>query len=128
MSGELGFEMDRREGFVRVYGTGMWTPEQASVHFVKLRQAIQGLRAIRQPALVLVDLSRAAVQTAEVAEAVSHGTTMIYRDADFVSLVTPSALLALQMKRAAKVPNLAVFGEIGPALDWLAARRAEMRV
>jgi hypothetical protein len=128
MSGELNFEMDRERGFICVRGTGMWTPEQASVHFVKLRQAIGGLRAIRQPVLVLVDLTGALVQTAGVAEAVSHGTARIYNDADFVALVAASVLLGLQMKHAAKVPNFAVFSEMDLALEWLAARRAEMHV
>ena len=128
MSGELSFEMDHREGFIRVRGTGLWTAEQASVHFVKLRQAVEGLRAIRQPVLVLVDLSRAAVQPSDVAEAVSHGTARMYRDADFVALIASSVLLGMQMKRAAKVSNFAVFTEMDPALEWLAARRADMRV
>lgn len=128
MPGELSFEMDHREGFIRVRGAGMWTPEQASVHFVKLRQAIEGLRAIRQPVLVLVDLSLATVQTGEVAEAISHGTARIYNEADYVALFAGSVLLAMQMKHAAKVPNFAVFTEMALAQDWLVARRAEMRV
>lgn len=128
MPGDLSFEMDHREGFIRVRGTGMWTPEQASVHFVQLRQAIEGLRAIRQPVLVLVDLSRANVQTGEVAEAITHGTSRIYNDADYVALVAASVLLAMQMRHAAKAPNLAVFTDMMLAMDWLVARRAEMRV
>jgi hypothetical protein len=95
---------------------------------VKLRQAIEGLRAIRQPVLVLVDLSRANVQTGEVAEAITHGTSRIYNDADYVALVAASVLLAMQMRRAAKAPNLAVFTDMMLAMDWLVARRAEMRV
>lgn len=128
MPGELSFEMDHREGVIRVRGVGMWTPEQASVHFVKLRQAIEGLRAIRQPVLVLVDLTRATVQTGEVAEAISHGTARIYNAADYVALVAGSVLLGMQMKHAAKVTNFSVFTDMALAQDWLAARRAEMRV
>lgn len=128
MDGTLTFEIDRPEGLIRVRGTGLWTAAQASVHFVKLRHAIESLRAIRLPVLVLVDLSESAVQTADVAEAVSHGTASIYRDADFVALVAGSALLGMQMKRAAKVPNMAVFNDVAPALAWLETRRATLRV
>lgn len=126
MGGELTFAMDDRNGLIRVRGVGMWTAEQADAHFIELRRAIEGLRAIRRPVLVLVDLSAANVQTGEVAEAISDGTARIYRDADFVALVAGTALLGLQMKRAAKVPNFAVFSELRPALDWLALRRADV--
>jgi hypothetical protein len=128
MAGELTFDMDHREGFIRVCGTGLWTPEQAAVHFIALRQAIEGLRAIRQPVLVLVDLSAAAVQTASVAEAVSDGTMRIYRDADYVALIAGTTLLRLQMKRSAKVENLEIFNEAEQAVTWLRARLAELRV
>lgn len=128
MPGELTFEMDHDRGFIRVCGTGVWTPEQASVHFVKLRQAVEGLRAIRQPVLVLVDLSGAALQPSEVTEAVSHGTGRIYSDADFVAVVVASILLGVQIKRASQARNVTLFGEIDGALAWLAAKRAEVRV
>ncbi len=127
MSGELTFEMDHRDGLVRVRGTGLWTPEQVSVHFVALRRAIDGLRAIRQPVLVLVDLRQAAVQMMHVAQAVTDGTSRIYGNADYVALVAGSTLLGMQMKHMAKVPNFAVFSEMEPALDWLAARRGALR-
>ena len=128
MSGDLTFEMDHVEGFIRVFGTGIWTPEQASVHFVQLRQAVEGLRAIRQPVLVLVDLTAADLQPTAVAEAVRHGTARVYRDADFVAVVVASILLGIQMKRASSARNVALFGEVTQALDWLAQRRVEMRV
>lgn len=128
MAGELSFEMDREGGFIRVRGTGMWTVEQASAHFIALHHVIGTLRAIRQPVLVLVDLSAAAVQTAAVAEQVGEGTARIYREADFVALVAGTTLLALQMKRASKAPNLAVFNDMAPAIGWIEARRADLRV
>ncbi len=128
MAGELTFEMDHREGIIRVRGTGMWTPEQASAHFVALHHAIESLRAIRQSVFVLVDLSGAVVQTAAVAEEVRAGTARIYGETDFVALIAGTALLAMQMKYVAKAPNMAVFSEMAPAMGWIQARRAELGV
>lgn len=123
MSGSLSFVIDDEEGLIRVAGRGMWTPEQAAIHFIELHRAILGLRAIRKPVLVLVDLREAAVQTAEVAEAVRDGTSRIYRDADHVAVVYASTLVILQIKRAARVPNLASFQDMDEAMTWLRARR-----
>jgi hypothetical protein len=63
-----------------------------------------------------------------VAEAVRHGTARIYRDADFVAVVIAPILLGIQMKRASSARNVALFGEMTQALEWLAQRRVEMRV
>jgi hypothetical protein len=126
MSGALTFEMDDAANLVRVCGTGLWTPEQTLIHFLELHRAILGLRAVRRKVLVVVDLRAAAVQTAETAAAVRDGTARIYRDADYVAIVCSSALVAMQMKRAAQVPNLATFAELGEALDWMNERRVAL--
>ncbi len=128
MSGSLTFEMDDPDGFVRVRGTGFWTPEQAAFHFIALRHAVEGLRAIRRPVFVLVDLAAAALQPDRVMEAVSDGTASIYGDADFVAMVVGTRLLGLQMRRAHRAPNFAIFQAVEPAAAWLQMRRAELRV
>jgi hypothetical protein len=123
MSGSLSFEMDDAESIVRVRGVGLWTPEQAMLHFLALHRAIAGLRAVRRKVLVLVDLREAAVQSAETAEAVSVGTARIYGAADHVAIVHASMLVAMQMKRAAQVPGLASFADLDEALAWIRAKR-----
>jgi hypothetical protein len=122
----LSFEMDDEEGLVRVRGAGLWTPEQTAIHFIELHRAIIGLRAVRRKVLVLVDLREAAVQSAETAAAVRDGTARMYREADYVAIVHASQLVAMQMKRAAAVPNLAAFDAMDAALGWLRARRDAM--
>jgi hypothetical protein len=126
MSGQLCFEMDDVETIVRVRGTGLWTPEQTIIHFIALHRAILGLRAVRRKVLVLVDLRKAAVQTAETADAVRDGTARLYRDADFVAVVCESQLVAMQMKRAAQVPNLAIFSDLDAAMAWIREKRDVM--
>jgi hypothetical protein len=46
-------------------------------------------------------------------------TSRIYRDDDRVAVLCAAALLALQIKRAANVRQLATFHEMAPALAWV---------
>jgi hypothetical protein len=126
MSGHLSFEMDDAENLVRVRGTGLWTPDQTAIHFIELHRAIRALRAVHRKVLVLVDLREAAVQTSETATAVRDATARIYRAADYVAIVYASQLVAMQMKRAAQIPQLATFNDMDQALDWIRARREAM--
>lgn len=128
MDGTLSFDINEHDGFATVAGAGMWTPAQAEAHFRDLDRAITRLRRIHGSVRVLVDLREASVQTAETAGVVRNWTGRIYRGVDRVAVVCATALLAMQMKRAADIETLATFHEIELARAWIgpavAAKRA----
>lgn len=119
MDGAFSFEIDDRAGAVTVVGSGMWSPERTTAHFVELERAVLKLRRAHGRVRVLVDLRGAAVQTAETAAVVRAWTGRIYRAADRVAVVCATALLALQIRRAADIATLATFHEIEPARTWI---------
>lgn len=117
MDNELGFQIDG--GLIRVFGNGIWSPERATTHFRNLELAVMKVRRDRGKVSVLVDLRKAAVQPSETATIIHDSTTRIYREADRIAVVCPTALLALQMKRGTNVALLETFHEMEPALRWV---------
>lgn len=123
MDGHLSFEADLAAGFVTVSGSGMWSPARTETHFRELDHVVLKIRREHSSVRVLVDLREASVQTAETAAIVREWTTRIYRTADRVAVVCATALLALQIKRAAHVETLATFHEIEPAMTWIGSAK-----
>jgi hypothetical protein len=124
MNGDLSFTVDERAALVRVTGRGMWSAERTATHFNTLDKALQRMRRQRGGARVLVDLREATVQTAQTAEVMKQWTARIYRDVDRVAVVCATALLALQIKHSAQVPDLATFLQVEPAQAWVLADKA----
>ncbi len=119
MDGHLSFETDLAAGFVTVSGSGMWSAARAEAHFRELEHTILKIRREHGSVRALIDLREASVQTTETAAIMREWTTRIYRVADRVAVVCATALLALQIKRAANVETLATFHEIEPAMTWI---------
>ncbi|WP_041391678.1 hypothetical protein [Sphingobium sp. SYK-6] len=117
--GHLAFEVRERDGCVRVFGAGLWSPDEAQAHFRALEQTILKLRRERAPVRVLVNLREAAVQTAQTADLMRTWTARIYRAADRVAVVCATTLLALQIRHVANVPNLATFQDVFLAEEWI---------
>ena len=115
----LSFEANLADGFVTVLGAGMWSAERTEAHFRELERTVLKIRREHGSVRVLVDLREASVQTAETAAVMREWTTRIYRVADRVAVVCATALLALQIKRAADATTLATFHEIEPAIAWI---------
>ena len=125
MNGDLSFTVDERAALVRVTGSGMWSAERTATHFNNLDKALRRMRQQRGGARVLVDLREAAVQTAQTAQVMKQWTGRIYRDVDRVAVVCATALLALQIKHSAQVPDLATFLQVEPAQAWVLAGKAD---
>jgi hypothetical protein len=124
MNGDLSFTIDERAALVCVTGRGIWSAERTATHFNNLDKALQRMRQQRGGARVLVDLREASVQTVETAQVMKQCTGRIYRDVDRVAVVCATALLALQIKHSAQVPDLATFLQVEPARAWVLAGKS----
>lgn len=116
--GTLSFDV-ADDGFITVAGSGLWTPERTAEHFRDLERAVLAVRREGKQVRVLVDLRAASVQTAETAAIMQQWTGRIYKVADRVAVVCATALLAMQIKRAANIETLSTFHEIEPAKAWI---------
>lgn len=105
--------------YIIVTGLGLWTPQQVDAHFRQLDRDLRLMRARYGAARVLVDLSKAKVQTAEAAELMHGWTGRIYRAEDQVAVICGTQLLAMQIKHQAKVYNLRTFPGQPAAIEWL---------
>ena len=119
MSGQLSFSIGERSGVVHVTGAGLWTPEQVERHFRSLDLALRTVRRKHGLARTLVDLREAAVQTAETAQMMKDATARIYQPGDRAAAICATQLLAMQIRRAAQVHQLATFIDHDAALNWL---------
>ncbi|ODT91517.1 MAG: hypothetical protein ABS86_02480 [Sphingobium sp. SCN 64-10] len=119
MSSQLSFTIDEPDGIVHVVGVGMWSPEYVVEHFRDLDRALERIRREQGFARVFVDLRAAAVQATQTTQVLGEWTGRVYRDSDRAAVLCASALLAMQIKRAADVRLLATFHEMAPALAWL---------
>ncbi|MDF0545198.1 hypothetical protein PX699_22860 [Sphingobium sp. H39-3-25] len=108
--------------FVRVTRSGMWTESQARDHYRELDTLLKRIRLSSGGANVLLDLTQAMVQTSAVAKVIAEATANIYKPVDRVSVLCSSALVGLQIKRQARIDNLATFSDEAAALEWLFAR------
>jgi hypothetical protein len=120
----LSFRYDLAAKIIRITGAGMWTIDYVDVHFAELAVLIDRVRTQNGEVLALVDLSRALVQTAEVAERIHRATARLYGAGDRVALVVQSFLLKAQMKRVTWKENTAIFVSPHAAETWLGAHRA----
>ncbi|MFA5964097.1 MAG: hypothetical protein WC804_08780 [Sphingomonas sp.] len=119
----LSFSYDAAAKIIRITGVGKWTVDYVDVHFAELAVLIDRVRAQHGAVLALVDLSRAPVQSAEVAERIHQATGQLYGPEDRVAMVVQSFLLKAQMKRAAWKANAAIFVSPFAAMTWLCAHR-----
>jgi hypothetical protein len=119
----LTIHYDDAAKIIRVVGCGMWTVEYIDAHFAALGQLARRIRAQDGAVFVLVDLSRAPVQTAEVAKHIHAGTERLFGAADRIALIVQSSLVKSQMKRVSWSENTAVFVSPDAAETWLFAHR-----
>lgn len=121
----LSFRFDAVARIIRVTGIGAWTPDYTDAHFAELADMIDRVRGQVGEVLALVDLSRAPVQSAEVAARINLATRQLYGGRDRVALVVQSFLLKAQMKRATWKSNTAIFVSAHAAETWLRAHRTD---
>ncbi len=120
----LSFRYDPVAKIIRITGIGAWTLDYVDVHFAELAVLIDRVRDQNGEVLALVDLSRAPVQSDEVAERINRATAQLYGARDRIALIVQSFLLKAQMKRAAWKSNTAIFVSANAAETWLCAHRA----
>ena len=120
----LSFRYDSVARIIRITGVGMWTVDYIDVHFAELALLIERVRAQHGEVLALVDLSRAPVQTPEVADRIHRATARLYGADDRIALIVQSFLLKAQMKRVTWEANTAIFVSPHAAETWLCAHRA----
>ncbi|HSI18012.1 MAG TPA: hypothetical protein VK980_09595 [Sphingomonas sp.] len=121
----LGFRYDPVAKIIRVTGVGAWTVDYVDVHFAELAVLIDRVRAQNGEVLALIDLSRAPVQSDEVAERIHSATARLYTARDRIALIVQSFLLKAQMKRATWQANTAIFVSPNAAETWLCAHRPD---
>jgi len=112
---------DAAQGIIRVVGTGHWTVPLVRSHFRELGRLVESMRRDTGQVLVLVDLSRAAVQDDDVAAEVHAGVQRVYAPQDRVALIVRSSLVKAQMRRVARIETSQVFLSGHAAQTWLKA-------
>jgi hypothetical protein len=110
---------------IRITGIGAWTVDYVDVHFAELAVLIDRVRSQHGEVLALVDLSRAPVQSDEVAARIHSATARLYTARDRIALIVQSFLLKAQMKRATWQANAAIFVSPNAAETWLCAHRPD---
>lgn len=121
MSNMLEINTTPNAPYILVEGSGMWTVEQVQQHFVNLDRNVRAMRARCGTVRVLADMSRAQVQTAEIAQMMNSETARIYRQHDRVAVIVATKLVAIQIKRTPKIHDLQTFEDRALALAWLQA-------
>ncbi len=119
----LTFRYDHVARIIRITGVGMWTVDYIDVHFAELALLIDRVRARNGEVLALVDLSRAPVQSAEVAKRMHAAIGRLYGPGDRIALTVQSCLLKAQMKQVSWKENTAIFVSANAAETWLCAHR-----
>jgi hypothetical protein len=120
----LTFRYDPVAKIIRIAGVGICTVDDIDVHFAELALLIERVRAQNGEVLALVDMARAPVQSAEVAERIQHATGRLYRPGDRIALIVQSFLLKAQMRSVTWEGNTAIFVSPHAAETWLCALRA----
>jgi hypothetical protein len=121
MDGSLVISFDEREGFIRVVGQGLWTPDYIDGHFDELRRLITIVRAREGRVLVLVDLTRAPVQSVPTADRIKANTDAIYRADDRIAAVVSSNLAKVQLRDSIDQSYHQMFVSLHAAITWLTA-------
>lgn len=119
----LSFSYDVAAKIIRITGVGKWTVDYVDVHFAELAVLIDRVRQQNGEVLALVDLSRAPVQSAEVAARIHEATGRLYGPGDRIAMIVPSFLLKAQMKSVTWKDNAAIFVSPFAAMTWLCAHR-----
>ena len=107
------------DGIVRVTGSGLWTVPFIQQHFREFGKVLSDIRRSGGQVRVLVDLRDSAVQTAEAVAELSAATERAYLPQDRVAVMCVSALVAMQVRRASRVDQMATFDDVFAALSWL---------
>lgn len=121
MSNPFTISLDPAAGLIHVIGTGLWTPLQVMDHFRDLQGMLRRMRAEKGQARVMIDMRDALVQPANTAKTLHDETNRAYREQDRVAVICTKALLAIQMKHAAKIYARATFATEEEARGWLMA-------
>ncbi|HEY0269786.1 MAG TPA: hypothetical protein VGC10_02220, partial [Sphingomonas sp.] len=79
-------------GFIRIIGSGFWTPAEIDRHFDELGELIERMRRVRTDVRVLVDLRESGAQSPETIVRISARVGAAYRDGDRVAMVLSSSL------------------------------------
>ena len=119
--------VDPETGIIMVEGFGLWSDDSAAEHFAKMRGLLQVARSRSGRALVLIDLSAALVQTADISRRVQSDVADLYGPDDQIAIILTSSLLGLQMTRVSGRANYRHFSSRPEAMAWLkvgAARTA----
>ena len=120
MQGLLTVMADPQRGLVRVTGSGFWSAEQITAHFVELEGVMHRIRRDTGHVRVLVDLREAAVQSQETAAIIGERTRRIYAAADRAAVVVARGLLAMQIRNWTDAGKIRNFEDMGAAERWLA--------
>jgi hypothetical protein len=119
-NGKVWLELEQDGRLIVSRGTGLWTIEQMTAHFLVYREQLVRSRIAFGRARVLVDMQDVGVQRAEVAAYISRDTRGMYREGDRVAMIVPSSLAKMQMRRVLDSRFHQYFVSENAARNWLA--------
>ena len=112
---------DRASRVVRIRGQGFWSQELLDRHFAELRNVIAEARRHSSSLRVIVDLTKAGVQTAEISQSIEAFRNEAYGPEDRVAIVVSSSLVKLQLRRSLTRELTKFFISLNAAETWARA-------
>jgi hypothetical protein len=113
-------ELDVDRHLVKVEMEGFWSSSDFDEFMKNEHAELSRLRCRPGDHILLCDLTKLNVVTAEVAERISRDlNSQGSKDAKWLALVTNSMLLKMQMQRMMTRDNAMIFDGVGAAEAWL---------
>jgi hypothetical protein len=107
------------DGVLRCLPIGFWTAAYVDIFMSDARKAFARSRERHGGARVLIDVSDAAVQTAEVMERFGRLEKTLLQPGDMRAFVNRSALKRAQLSRGLNQDDAKVFDTVADARRWL---------
>ncbi|MBV9843275.1 MAG: hypothetical protein JOY99_17360 [Sphingomonadaceae bacterium] len=124
-AGKFVIHWDEARAAVRIETFGIWSVDDFNEFYPLVRAAYDKSRARLGYALVLVDGTKAHVQTSELIQYMQAQGQIISKPGDRVAVIVSSSLLKLQMKRVTEaVDTVQYFLSPSAADTWLNAYSA----
>jgi hypothetical protein len=122
ISGEMSVQFDIASGYVRAFGSGLWSPRQTQAYFQDWDKIVREIHANGIALSALVDMDDGLVQSDEVTRIIAGVTSDKYRPGDAIAMLVPNSMAKIQMRRVLDARYHEFFISRSAAETWLKGR------
>jgi hypothetical protein len=115
----IDYDLSDPDGIIVVTGTGLWTIDEVTAHYGRLRAIIAERRSAGMPIRVLSDVRQGQRQSPEIEAAILQLITETYLPGDRIAILTGSEVDKAHVRSVLGQADVAAFQSRLPAEMWL---------